>query len=1519
MSADGSSEADDVRARVLTMDVQQRETFAQLCLANGIKDEDLRHPERVTQVEMVLDDFCCMETLAFFPNLKSVCLIQQDICKIDGLGNCQVLERLLLNENRIQKLEGLQNCSRLRQLFVCSNEIEEIGAGLEGLRELRTLWVAENRIGTLDGLEHAPALTDLNVARNQLTSCAGALSHTKQLQSLNLADNQVYSFHEILGLSRLRQLAELNLTDPDWGENPICSLCNYQVYILYHLPALAVLDRNRIGVEEHQAATAAFAKKRMYYNMRVKLTKRYVTDGLRFAKAQDSLRVAFLARAFEAALRVVRQGEAFELARRKNPPSAQLEASEAVELGAMAIAERTIRDIRNELADVQATFQRLIAAVQFKKQYFIQSLMLELKTMGNIRLESGSKNTPWAKHVEDLVTARFNKADFKPFGISGIKILDVVRIHNRSLSIHFDKKLERIEPSARNIEYLFFVPAADVPNDEVGIVAEDGVCSVGPDGAKRRLLLTNSLSLLEVPRLEHAAASPAGQAVRRGMKRVPGVPVDSRCVTCSGTLLLFSALLGDEVADAPAAVSLEAGHLHDQWAWDPGRGVLASLPVEGSGRHGSATHSNVEAADSSADGSAAAADGSAVVADGSASAAVDGTAADGSAATANGSATAADGSVATPKPEAKVTEREAGSNPGLPKPEARPTSVYRCRQDDTKQKVWQVSRPEFAVPEYIIEFEYVYENHVVQRLIPPRRAELGPFATIFRDYEFFAHLGVPRSADDQEAEVAESPRLPTIEHLSADHISTPGKSIMTCTEPPVLGKIQVLDLQSRGLRRIGASALESLSSLQVVLLAFNNIETLSWVPDMPTVTHLDVAFNIVEKVDGLRRIPSLQHLDLSWNKISSSGITSSLDREAPKLSTLLLAGNPCAEASQYRSTVLAVLPRLRSLDGDAIVRADGSGSPPSSIRTTELSVPMLMDRTFLGMPQNGIGELEDIRRLEACCDPVVTLLENALETTARGTHLSNAGLMLEQEWRRKAEFVDLKCLGLIDIGSFTGFTRLRCLNLSGNQLTSLTAISSCLALEELAVEDNRLTSLEGVSALSALRRLDAGSNQIANAMDIKHLSRLTQVSLADNCMYELDTFAFMHSMMELYLSNNAIEQTRSILLLKQLPKLLVFDLFGNDLCSSADYRRYTIFHLRTLKVLDGIPVTLNEQADAEAQLSGKLTTELLEEKLGSFPACYNMNSLDLSNQGLRELGCLLNDDYFPCLHELNLDGNPFTDITQVGPLSKLMVLRLGRTKIDLERGMLAAGNRDGGIASLPHLQVLDLSQSGILEMSHFERFPLVLLRILHLPGNDICRVGGISHLTHLRELILDRNKVKHFDDDSFDGLQSLRELHVEENGLKSLANLKPLPKLRALYLSINRIAEFTELEHLRQLNHVLFIHLAQNPVARKPLYRSHVIHHLPTVRAIDGKEVTEDERGKVEQHVTGNDPSKAYHFYFLGNGEMPDAGLLNVASAAPAAGAAPGVPLLPKPSFPAARNMAGHPGGFMSVLRHAPT
>lgn len=71
------------------------------------------------------------------------------------------------------------------------------------------------------------------------------------------------SFREILHLARLPKLESLSMSDPNFRENPIAQLCNYQTHVILHLPKLKYLDTLEISEESRKIIGATVLKKRM--------------------------------------------------------------------------------------------------------------------------------------------------------------------------------------------------------------------------------------------------------------------------------------------------------------------------------------------------------------------------------------------------------------------------------------------------------------------------------------------------------------------------------------------------------------------------------------------------------------------------------------------------------------------------------------------------------------------------------------------------------------------------------------------------------------------------------------------------------------------------------------------------------------------------------------------------------------------------------------------------------------------------------------------------------------------------------------------------------------------------------------------------------------------------------------------------------------------------------------------------------------------------------------------------------
>jgi Leucine-rich repeat (LRR) protein len=240
--------------------------------------------------------------------------------------------------------------------------------------------------------------------------------------------------------------------------------------------------------------------------------------------------------------------------------------------------------------------------------------------------------------------------------------------------------------------------------------------------------------------------------------------------------------------------------------------------------------------------------------------------------------------------------------------------------------------------------------------------------------------------------------------------------------------------------------------------------------------------------------------------------------------------------------------------------------------------------------------------------------------------------------------------------------------------------------------------------------------------------------------------------------------------------------------------------LNRLKILNGNGITAKDQAQAREIYMGKLTIELLGEKIGHFNF-KNITELDLRNCKIKEIDCLSGSD-FRSLRKLNFDNNVLVNIDCFISLVGLRQLSLNNNKIERLLSVDPTAIKLDGLDApkqflktiLPNLEELYLGYNQIGRISDLGLQRMPNLKILHLQGNKISKVDGLEQMTNLIELVLDKNQIKVIDSLSFLSLINLRELHVKDNRLKSLANFDCLPNLQMLFLTNNRIHEMTEIE-----------------------------------------------------------------------------------------------------------------------------
>ena len=255
---------------------------------------------------------------------------------------------------------------------------------------LEALWLADNQVSCIEGLSTLVNLQELNLARNKIDCIGTSLLPNVLLTNLNLADNQIGSFKEVSFIARMPSLRIFALSDPDWGDNPVAALCNYQArrpvrgcppwrrplpqqtltparlraaapqtWASFTLKQLVRLDSATLTEEAKALAEATYMKKKMYYNMRMKTLRRNSSVAVARAAAGRDHRMAGPRAAFALLLRALRDAE-----REQSIGPMDEEAA-----GAPGSAQRMLRDRQlaakiAALKDALTARQKEIAAVE---------------------------------------------------------------------------------------------------------------------------------------------------------------------------------------------------------------------------------------------------------------------------------------------------------------------------------------------------------------------------------------------------------------------------------------------------------------------------------------------------------------------------------------------------------------------------------------------------------------------------------------------------------------------------------------------------------------------------------------------------------------------------------------------------------------------------------------------------------------------------------------------------------------------------------------------------------------------------------------------------------------------------------------------------------------------------------------------------------------------------------------------------------------------------------------------------
>uniref|UniRef100_A0A672IIZ9 Leucine rich repeat containing 9 n=1 Tax=Salarias fasciatus TaxID=181472 RepID=A0A672IIZ9_SALFA len=745
----------------------------------------------------------------------------------------------------------------------------------------------------------------------------------------------------------------------------------------------------------------------------------------------------------------------------------------------------------------------------------------------------------------------------------------------------------------------------------------------------------------------------------------------------------------------------------------------------------------------------------------------------------------------TPLREAEPLDRSSYS---------RVFSVY--RNCTPRRRQWFVFDHELVLPEYIVYFEYI--------------TEVNEYLNIILKLVFRSSV----DAVQDRAAVSMEPALRPLPKL----LSLDDKILLAVARANVLSQITVLNLHNNSLSKI--KEISRLTALRHLTVSFNMLARLDDISHMPHLEVLDASFNQLVTLEGLRGLGQLKHLDVSWNRLSRAREdTAVLRKHAPALLRLDTRHNPWIRPEEVRMTALGRLTTLTHLDGELVSEEEAA----EALRTAagsriNQSCLTAHCRTHSQRPRNlSLLSTAQIRSYQLC---LLFCFLNAGQITT-----------LNLDGQRISKLTGLSKL-----------VNLRWASFNDNDISKAEGLDSCEKLEELSLNNNSISSLSGLSRLHGLSKLSMDGNDLSglDASALDQLSSLSFLSVENNCIASLHGIHRLRSLLELYIGSNRISTSRDIYYLKGLTNLIILDLHGNPLVEKLEnYRIYVVFHLSSLKALDGVAVEMSESESAKNTFRGRLTTDTIAEKLGH--SNYSeITYLTLQSCSIRMVD-LSPADVFCKLRSVNLDHNNLTSFSGLIHLPSVKALCLNYNHIEsiLPRQKTQAhltsrqilhskvhssgyGQQSPSKASrdfvlnleplMGSLEVLHLSHNGISNMANLQLSRLTNLKALFLQGNEISQVEGLEGLQQLRELVLDKNRIKVLSKSSFAAQGVLVELHLSENRIRELNHLDSLTELRKLFLGVNKLQDVAELEKLAVLPSLTELSVVGNPVSISGLH-----------------------------------------------------------------------------------------------------
>jgi Leucine-rich repeat (LRR) protein len=472
------------------------------------------------------------------------------------------------------------------------------------------------------------------------------------------------------------------------------------------------------------------------------------------------------------------------------------------------------------------------------------------------------------------------------------------------------------------------------------------------------------------------------------------------------------------------------------------------------------------------------------------------------------------------------------------------------------------------------------------------------------------------------------------------------------------------------------------------------------------------------------------------------------------------------------------------------------------------------------------------------------------------------------------------------------FSEVKVLYLNLNKISKIENLQIFPNLEELYLQNNKISNIENLKELKFLQKLDISNNLLQDIEGISQAKNLFYINIENNLIkfLSISELTQLDNLTELHASGNLLSNLKEILDLKNCPKLQVLDLSNNDVVrlNIQDFRLNIIFFINKLLILNKTPIEKFEYQQAKEYFDGKITLDLLENKLVSVTnssskfdlktLLSNLEELNLSNCKLKDSNAkndfFFDQSVFSKLKKLDLSRNCLTSFKVFGNLPSLVILNLNCNLFEkiINRGGVRDKNEKfektphvpqiPQISQIqnPHMKSLPFGISGITNVENLELAENSLsditginilknLRNLNLRQNNLNKIDPLDNLPNLLYLDLSFNKLRNLEKSNVGNLPVLKSLSCDSNFLKNINAFSKLQSLVYATFDNNKISEFPNIDRLSNIEPLKELNLSNNPITKNLYYRNNIIKKFINCNKIDNLEISKEEKELAQMEL----------------------------------------------------------------------